>query len=339
MKVIHKARTGSHLFGTSTPSSDIDIKGVYIPSAREILMPTIPDHVSYSTGNAKTKNTSDDVDEEYYALHKFMGMLAKGDMVATEMLFSPAMEPKIYSDNRYMIWNEILMNKDHFLSRECKGFVGYVQRQASNYSVKGDRLNELQHALEFITNLEWNYPDAKRFSDIPDYKNVIARFCAMDGKKHTSHETVPAANGQEIFHFICCDRKVPATVPFHVGSDIFAKTLAEYGNRARAAAESKGKDWKALSHAVRVGEEAIELLSTGNLTFPRPNAAYLLDIKTGNVAYEKVADELEILLAGVEEAAKNSNLRHHPDQSWIEGFVREIYAEEVVSSYHRITFA
>jgi hypothetical protein len=38
----------------------------------------------------------------------------------------------------------------------------------------------------------------------------------------------------------------------------------------------EGVDWKALSHAVRVGTQALELLKTGHVTFPLPNAAHVV---------------------------------------------------------------
>ena len=38
MDLIVEMRFGSHLYGTDTATSDLDLKGVYLPSAREILL-------------------------------------------------------------------------------------------------------------------------------------------------------------------------------------------------------------------------------------------------------------------------------------------------------------
>jgi hypothetical protein len=92
----------------------------------------------------------------------------------------------------------------------------------------------------------------------------------------------------------------------------------------------QGVDWKALSHAVRVGTQALELLKTGHITFPLPNAARVLAIKTGQLPYREVADEIEDFLAKVEVAASESSLPDEPDHQWIEDFVRRVYFEEIM---------
>jgi predicted nucleotidyltransferase len=38
MELIVEMRFGSHLYGTATPESDLDFKGVYLPEARDILL-------------------------------------------------------------------------------------------------------------------------------------------------------------------------------------------------------------------------------------------------------------------------------------------------------------
>ena len=90
-------------------------------------------------------------------------------------------------------------------------------------------------------------------------------------------------------------------------------------------------DWKALSHAVRVGYEAIELFNTGHITFPRPEAQHLLAIKKGEVEYQKVAEEIEQLLVDVENAAEKSNLPDKADTTIIDDFIAEHYAKQVIA--------
>ena len=38
LNVIMKTVFGSHLYGLSTPESDMDFKGVFVPTAREIIL-------------------------------------------------------------------------------------------------------------------------------------------------------------------------------------------------------------------------------------------------------------------------------------------------------------
>jgi len=112
--------------------------------------------------------------------------------------------------------------------------------------------------------------------------------------------------------------------------EIIENLVDTYGKRALAAEDAGGVDWKALSHAVRVGTEAIELLSTGKVTLPLPNRELLLDIKLGKLPYNEVAAQIESLLDEVEAASAASILPVEVDRNWIDDFVVRAYGEEVM---------
>ena len=87
---IVQMKIGSHLYGTATPESDIDIKAVYIPSARDILLQRVSPVVSESRIKARgEKNTPADTDCESFSLQRYLELLAEGQTVALDMLFSP----------------------------------------------------------------------------------------------------------------------------------------------------------------------------------------------------------------------------------------------------------
>ena len=56
-----------------------------------------------------------------------------------------------------------------------------------------------------------------------------------------------------------------------------------YGKRTRSAADNDGRDWKALSHALRALYEAEELVDTGKITFPLPLADEVKALKEGRL--------------------------------------------------------
>jgi hypothetical protein len=95
----------------------------------------------------------------------------------------------------------------------------------------------------------------------------------------------------------------------------------DYGQRALQAERSEGIDWKALSHAVRVGREALELLHAGKITLPLPYAAEILAIKQGERIYEAVAETIDRLLVDVQEAVVSSSLREEPDFAFMDELV------------------
>jgi hypothetical protein len=111
--------------------------------------------------------------------------------------------------------------------------------------------------------------------------------------------------------------------------EIAGKILADYGQRALLAERNDGADWKALSHAVRIAREAIELFREGRITLPLPYAAEILAIRRGERPYAAVAEEIEALLAEVELASAASEMRETPDQDFIDELVAEAYRHQV----------
>lgn len=108
--------------------------------------------------------------------------------------------------------------------------------------------------------------------------------------------------------------------------------VAGYGRRAKQAERQDGVDWKALSHAVRVGQEAVELLSTGRLRFPLAAAQYLLAIKLGRVPYGAVEREIEAVRDEVERAAERSALPDEPDYGAAEALVLSAHRAQVLGA-------
>ena len=81
---------GSHLYGTNTPDSDRDYKGVFLPTRREVLLGEIPKNITESTGNRYSKNGAGDVDTEMFSLHQFIKLAIDGQTVAFDMLHAPS---------------------------------------------------------------------------------------------------------------------------------------------------------------------------------------------------------------------------------------------------------
>lgn len=71
------------------------------------------------------------------------------------------------------------------------------------------------------------------------------------------------------------------------------------------------------------------MLRTGHITFPLPNAEHVTQIKTGHIAYQEVAAEIEDLLVRVEAESAASSLPDEPDREWIDDFVARIYRNEI----------
>jgi hypothetical protein len=156
---------------------------------------------------------------------------------------------------------------------------------------------------------------------------AIEALCSS--QEHIFIEDIPTQSGGLIRHLSVCGRKAPYTSSLKNAHAIYSKLFDEYGKRALAAEKNEGIDWKALSHAVRIGRQSIELLETAHITFPRPDAAHLIAIKTGQLEYQPVAEEIEELLEKIEVAAQRSALPDEPNYQWINNFVIGEYHNSV----------
>lgn len=315
---------GSHLYGTDTPASDRDWKAVRIPSAREILLqrvvPTITDHTK-SDGTAK--NTAGDVDRETWALHQFFKLVSEGQTVAMDALFSP---PSAWVQAPHPIWCEVVAYRHRLVSSKAASFLGYCRQQANKYGIKGSRMAAAEMVAELLSFLHREHPGAK----LGDVSSLIEPRLRFAGAEHIAFVDIPTPSGGTIRHLEVCGRKTPYTASLKSAAEVFARLFDQYGERARAAKSNKGVDWKALSHAVRVGRQALELLATGFVTFPRPEATRLVAIKTGTLPYTQVAEEIEGLLVEVEEAARCSPLPAEPDHAFMEELTVRAYRSAVV---------
>jgi hypothetical protein len=316
VRPIVRVQHGSHLYGTSTPASDLDFKGVHIPSGRAIILQRAENVVDRKVKLSDTiKNGAEDTDDQSYSLQKFFGMIAVGDTVATEILFAPK---PVFADHD---WPEIQSIGRSLLNRQCRGFVGYCRRQAAKYGIKGSRMAACEDIVALLTAAIEKHGTIAKVEVIA---GELADFCATH--EFSSVEIITSQAGTDVPHLDVVDRKVPYTANLKVALEIYAKVYENYGARARAAKLNEGIDWKAVSHAVRVARQAIELLTTGNITFPRPDAPQLLQIKQGLLPYSAVAEELEGLVEQVEIVAADSALPEKSDHRLIDDTVLRYYA-------------
>lgn len=323
MEPIVQIKYGSHLYGTSTPSSDLDIKGLYIPVVKDILLQRVQPIISFKRPKVHgEKNTPEDVDYELYSPERFLSLLAEGQTMALDMLFAPAsamlMKP-------HPLWNEIKAIAPKLLTKQAGSFVRYCKQQANKYGIKGSRVAAARIALEYLIDVENTHGSTAKLAVVADGLKTLA----ADHEFLTIGEDTET-NGNAVFYVEICGKKALFNASIKSARSIAQRLMDEYGERARAAERNEGIDWKALSHAVRVGREAIEFLTTGHITFPRPEAAHLVDIKLGKLPFQQVSEEIEQLLVEVEAATALSKLPDSYDPAVIDDFLEQLHREVVL---------
>lgn len=333
MNKIVEIKFGSHLYGTNTPNSDLDFKGVYLPTAREIVLggykKTVSTQRSKQTGE---RNNKDDVDTEYFSLDRYLELLCQGQTVALDMLFAPIENWTYLNEGYGGIWYIIYENKEKLITKNVNSFIGYSKKQAGKYGVKGSRLD----ALRKVVSLLESYPEYARLenhaNDLDKLVEESALVVSLENTPLISIEMVKQVSGLLLPHLQVCNRKIAYTCTVKQALSVYGKIYNEYGLRAHKASLDGGRDYKSLSHAIRVNSEAKELLLTGHITFPRPDRELLTQVKTNQIPYEQVAEMIEQGLMELVEANKVSTLRDTPDQEWVDNFIYDVYSRIVRKS-------
>ncbi len=329
MRTIVRIKFGSHLYGTSTPASDLDFKSVFVPAARDILLQRGKDSISHQRPKAEgEKNYAGEIDEEAYSLRRYLGLASEGQTVALDVLFAPRWSMPY---NPQPEWEEIERNRARLVTRKSAAFLGYCRQQANKYGIKGSRVAAARLALDLLTQRLEALGTTAKLGEIED--SIRAYSTRNEHMAILDIDGATDVNGirRSVRHWEVCNRKLPFTQTIKSAHEVMRRIVEEYGYRAHQAESNQGVDWKALSHAVRVGRQAIELLCSGIVTFPRPEAAHLIAIKTGQLPYQAVAEEIENLLVEVEETAVLSALPERADALWIDDFVAAVYRREVCS--------
>jgi hypothetical protein len=320
---IFRTTFGSHLYGTNTPASDEDWKSIRMPSAREILLGNSKETLAikdrYNKAE-KEKNLPGEYEEECFTLKQYLKLVSEGQTVSLDMLFAPALMWSNWGE----IWMRIIDNRHRLVSKKSGAFVGYCRQQAKKYGIKGSRVAAARATLEMLKAFN---PNEK----LGEQSILLAYFAR--NMEYVNIIPITQSSGVVIQYLEVCDRKLQYTSKVSDCVKVVQHLVDEYGSRALQAEKNEGLDWKALSHAVRIGEQAIELFETGFITFPRPNARFLLSIKTGNLPYKDVAEIIERNFEDVEKASKESSLPEDVDHEWINQFIVDRYRNVIINDH------
>jgi hypothetical protein len=312
---------GSHLFGTATEASDVDLKIVFAPALRELLLRTNAYHPSPINDvllRHRVEWSGKRVEQEFIPLHEFVRLAVGGQTMALDMLHAPSGHTLVTS----AIWSDLLTNRQRCLSKNMNAFMGYARNQAFKYAAKGDRLEVLERFRGTLRALPPAATLAERWSELEAGPYV--------GSPHVRY--LPATEESSMQRIVeVCGRKLMEGVTVQYALQVVDDIAAKYGKRARRAMEEQGADWKALSHAIRVIDEVLRIAGFGRIDFPLPEAAHLLDIKNGQLPAAAVLDELNSKFEQATRAVRESSLPEAVDRDWWE---RWLLATLV--SHHRL---
>ena len=259
MRIIVKKKFGAHLYGTATPESDVDYKGIFLPTKEEFLLGRVPKSHNYSTGKDESRNTRNDIDIELYSFHYFIKLACDGQTVAMDMLHAPG--NMIMQKSK--IWDAIVKNKHKFYTKNLRSFIDYARRQASKYGIKGSRINAALQVLEMLKKVDSSKKMKAVWNQLPRVEHC--------------YDVASDPNGMRQYQVCGKSFQESATIGYVI--PILEKFYADYGHRAKLAAENKNIDWKAVSHALRAAYQTKEILTENTINFPLSTADFLIKVK------------------------------------------------------------
>lgn len=323
--IIVKSVFGSHLYGTSTPESDQDFKVVFMPTWEQIVLNRVPRIANESTGLAHMKNTNKDKDTEIFSIYEFVRLACDGQTAQMDMLHTPK-ELLIHTSP---IWEEIVANREKFYSKNIVSFCGYAKTQATKYSVKGDRMNCAKKVLDWFNNALTISRATTGYADMPMSDSDLSTF--PTDEHIIFHPGTFDPKGNKIMPmYEVCNRKLTVSASLLYNKAIVKKFYDDYGARAKQAATNEGADWKAFSHAFRAVYQAIELFKNGTMTMPRPEAEFLLKVKTGQLEMKNLVPMLDDLLEQANQLRATSTLPEQPDREFWDKFLISKVEQNVV---------
>ncbi len=312
METIVKMNFGSHLYGTNTETSDKDLKGVYLPNLNDCIVGNVKRSiVSNTKSNANQKNTNKDIDCEIYSLQYFLLELGKnGDTTFLDMIHAP--DSMLIEKSE--IWQQIRTNREKFYTKSLKSYIGYCRSQASKYGIKGSKLEEAQKIINVLNKHNESEKLANFWEELPT-------------SEYTKIYEIKNCQAKDKRAFDFCGKKLMADTNVFFAKQTMQKFYDSYGERARMAQANEGIDWKAISHAFRVGYQLKELYTTGDLIFPLKDAEFIKEIKKQKFHFsnDKIADKLENLVNEIEILASNSNYPQSVDLTYWNNFIINLY--------------
>lgn len=131
-------------------------------------------------------------------------------------------------------------------------------------------------------------------------------------------------------HLEVCGNKFPMTAKIGYVLEQLKNIKEKYGQRSQEAEHNKGVDYKALYHAVRVGKEALELLTSGKITMPRPEKDLLLAIRKQEISFNEISKYLDQNEINIKLISNESRLPEQVNKEIWDNFICRVYQQQVM---------
>lgn len=299
-RTIFLVKAGSQSYGTATPTSDLDVRGIAIPPKRIVLGMHETFEQAQKTG---------DPDIVIYDLRKFMALAANCNPNIIEILFTD--EENMIKATPFS-WS-LRKNRNLFLTKKARHtFFGYALSQ----------LKRIKTHRSWLLNPPKHKPSREEFGLSISHKGIgdadRGAYEKLLDEGHTFDDNV-----MEVL------RKEKEYANALTGWKQYQNWVATR-NVARADLEAKyGFDVKHGMHLVRLMRMGLEILREGKVKVRRPDAEELIAIRNGAWTYDQLIDWASLQEKLFEEAARDSTLPEEPNLRAINNLCVELIENSI----------
>lgn len=327
--IVLECVSGSKAYGLSTPTSDTDIKGVFVLPKREYYGLKYVQQINNETN-----------DEVFYEIGRFMELLSYNNPNILELLNTPE-SCIIY---KHPLIDEIDSSK--ILSKLCKDTFGNfaysqikkakgLKKKISN-PIGKDRKSVLDFCyinyhhgaiplIKYLDHKNWSQENCGLIK-IPHMKDMYGLYYNENG---SYNGIIRNENSNDVcLSSISIDQKQEALLFFNRdGYSIYCKEYKEYwewvNNRNESRfqnTKSHGKNYdsKNMMHVFRLLSMAYEIGLEQKINVHRHDREFLLEIKSGKYDYDQLIEMAEKLRIKIEEIFEKSSLPKTPNLSYID---------------------
>lgn len=337
--LIFKAIVGSQSYGTSTPTSDIDYKGVYMQDIDKLISFDYKEQIDVGK------------DECYYEIRRFLQLLQSANPTVLELLYSPK-DCIVKTSPQFEL---LVQNRDKFLTQKCLlSFGGYAVAQIKKARGLDKKMNWEKTRVERKTPLDFVYCYDNNGKTMP-----IEKWLQIEGKIQENCGLVALDHFRDCFALyysgdvnlgfkgIVLDGSnsvrltsvpkgmTPDTIVYYNkdGYSMHCKDYKEYetwleNRNTQRYVDIKGHnqqiDGKNLLHCRRLLDMAIEIATEKTINVRRPNAEYLLSIRKGEVDLNTIIEQAEKDLKRLDELFAKSELPLDCDKDFVNDLLLQI---------------
>lgn len=346
--LLFKTISGSHAYGTNIPTSDTDIRGVFICEFDDFLSGNYPEQIN--------DNKNDIV---YYELSKFLNLLNTANPNILELLNVPE-ECLLF---KHPLFDEILNNKEKFITKNCRqSFGGYAVSQIKKarglnkkqnwekeriqkkdifdfcYIIDGMRSIPLKKWLD-TNNIDQKYCG---LVEVPNTRDTFALYYDQNGEYKFNGIGKVGENNDVVSNQLrvsSVPKDLDAIAILSYNKDSYTmhcvdyqsyETWLENRNTSRyIQTQSDGNriDSKNMMHCMRLLDMCVEMAEGKGIIVKRPNANYYLDIRNGKLNLDELIDIAEKKIIEIDELFEKSNLPDEVEKNLINKLTIKIRKE------------